>query len=57
MGLIFRRSKSFGPLRLTLSKRGLGASLGAGPFRIGRGATGRRTTSVRLGRGLYWRKG
>jgi hypothetical protein len=57
MGLIFRRSKSFGPLRLTLSKRGLGASIGAGPFRIGRGATGRRRTSVRLGRGLYWRKG
>ena len=57
MGLIFRRSKTFGPLRLTLSKRGLGASIGAGPFRIGRGATGRRTTSVRLGKGLYWRKG
>jgi hypothetical protein len=57
MGLIFRRSKSFGPLRLTLSKRGLGASVGAGPFRIGRGATGRRTTSIRLGKGLFWRKG
>jgi hypothetical protein len=57
MGLIFRRSKSFGPLRLTLSKRGLGASIGAGPFRIGRGVTGRRTTSVRLGKGMYWRKG
>ena len=57
MGIMFRRSKSFGPLRLTLSKRGLGASVGAGPIRIGRGATGRRTTSVRLGKGLFWRKG
>ena len=57
MSLIFRRSKSFGPLRLTLSKRGLGASVGAGPFRVGRGATGRRITSVRLGKGLFWRKG
>ena len=57
MGLTFRRSKSFGPLRLTLSKRGLGVSAGAGPFRIGRGATGRRTASLRILRGLFWRKG
>ncbi|HZQ79168.1 MAG TPA: DUF4236 domain-containing protein [Acidimicrobiia bacterium] len=53
---MFRRSKSFGPFRLTLSKRGLGASLGAGPIRVGRGASGRRTTSVRLFKGLFWRK-
>ena len=57
MGITFRRSKSFGPLRLTLSKRGLGVSAGAGPFRIGRGATGRRTTSVRIAKGVFWRKG
>jgi hypothetical protein len=57
VSLIFRRSKSFGPLRLTLSKRGLGVSAGAGPFRIGRGASGRRTTSVRILKGLFWRKG
>jgi hypothetical protein len=56
MGLTFRRSKSFGPLRFTLSKRGLGVSAGAGPLRIGRGATGRRTVSLRLFRGLFWRK-
>ena len=56
MSLTFRRSKSFGPLRLTLSKRGLGASVGAGPLRIGRGATGRRTLSLRLVKGLFWRK-
>jgi len=56
VSLMFRRSKSFGPFRLTLSKRGLGASLGAGPIRVGRGASGRRTTSVRLFKGLFWRK-
>jgi Protein of unknown function (DUF4236) len=55
--LIFRRSKSLGPLRFTLSKRGLGVSAGAGPLRIGRGATGRRTLSLRLRKGLFWRKG
>jgi hypothetical protein len=57
VGLMFRRSKSFGPFRLTLSKRGLGVSAGAGPLRIGRGATGRRTASVRIMKGLFWRKG
>ena len=57
MGLMFRRSKSFGPFRLTLSKRGLGVSAGAGPIHIGRGATGRRTSSVRILKGLFWRKG
>ena len=57
MSLIFRRSKSIGPFRFTLSKRGLGVSAAAGPLRIGRGATGRRTTSFRLVRGLFWRKG
>ena len=57
MSLIFRRSKSFGPFRVTLSKRGLGVSAGAGPLRIGQGATGRRTTSLRVLKGLFWRKG
>jgi len=57
VSLTFRRSKSFGPLRFTLSKRGLGVSTGAGPLRIGRGATGRRTVSFRLLNGLFWRKG
>ena len=57
MGIVFRRSKSFGPLRLTLSKRGLGVSAAAGPFRAGRGATARRTTSLRVCKGLFWRKG
>ena len=57
LSLIFRRSKNIGPFRLTLSKRGLGVSAGAGPLRVGRGATGRRTTSFRILKGLFWRKG
>ena len=57
MGIIFRRSRSIVPFRLTLSKQGLGVSAGAGPLRIGRGATGRRTVSFRLLQGLFWRKG
>jgi hypothetical protein len=57
VSLIFRRSKSMGPFRFTLSKRGLGVSAGAGPLRIGRGATRRNTLSLRLLEGLFWRKG
>lgn len=57
MGITFRRSKNVGPFRLTLSKRGLGVSAGAGPLRVGRSATGRLTTSLRILRGLFWRKG
>jgi uncharacterized protein DUF4236 len=56
VGLVFRRSRSFGPFRLTLSKRGLGVSAGAGPVRVGSSATGRRTTSFRIFKGLFWRK-
>jgi hypothetical protein len=57
VSLIFRRSKKVGPFRFTLSKRGLGVSAGAGPVRIGRGATGRNSLTVRLLKGLFWRKG
>jgi hypothetical protein len=56
VGFVFPKLKSFGPLRLTLSRRGLGASLGLGPLRIGRSATGRKTRSLRLLSGLFWRK-
>lgn len=57
MSLIFRRSKCFGPFRFTLSKRGLGVSAGAGPVRVGRGATGRTSLTVGILKGLFWRKG
>ncbi|SHP56275.1 DUF4236 domain-containing protein [Mycobacteroides abscessus] len=44
----FRRSKKFGPFRLTLSKSGLGISAGAGPLRISRGADGKVRRTIRV---------
>jgi len=55
VSLIFRRSKSIGPLRLTLSKRGLSLSARVSPFRVGLSASGQRTASVRLFKGWSWR--
>lgn len=50
----FRKSKSFGGLRLTASKKGLGVSVGAGPFRISLGADGKMRRTVRVpGTGVY----
>jgi hypothetical protein len=56
MGFGFRKSRRLGPFRLTLTHRGVSGSAGAGPVRVGRSSTGRRTKSVRIGRGLFWRK-
>lgn len=39
---------NLGPLRINLSKRGVGMSVGAGPIRIGRSTTGRSYRSLRL---------
>lgn len=50
----FRKSKKFGPLRFTASKRGLSASAGAGPLRVTRRADGRYQRTVRIpGTGIY----
>lgn len=50
----FRRSKKVGPFRLTVSKRGMGVSAGAGPVRISRSATGRVSRTYRVpGTGIY----
>jgi len=50
----FRRSKKVGPFRLTVSKRGVGVSAGAGPVRISRSATGRVSRTYRVpGTGIY----
>lgn len=56
MPFTFRRSKKFGPFRITAGKRGLSASIGAGPLRVSRSTTGRRSLSLRLFRGFGWRK-
>jgi|LauGreDrversion2_5_1035112.scaffolds.fasta_scaffold141723_1 hypothetical protein len=56
MGWSFRRSINLGPLRVNLGKRGVGTSVGAGPFRIGRSANGRTYRSFRIpGTGISYR--
>ena len=53
MGFRFRKTKSFGPFRLTLSRRGLGAGLRLGPFGLSRGADRRWRRTITLpGTGL-----
>jgi uncharacterized protein DUF4236 len=55
MGLRFRRSRSFGPIRLTAGKRGLSVSAGVPGLRVSHSATGRRTLTLSaLGTGLSW---
>lgn len=55
MGWRFRKSKNIGPLRLTLSKKGIGASVGVKGFRVTKTASGRtRTTASVPGTGLSY---
>ncbi|MBF6221805.1 DUF4236 domain-containing protein [Nocardia abscessus] len=50
----FHKSKKFGPVRITASKKGLGVSVGAGPVRVGLGADGKVRRTLRLpGPGIY----
>src|SRR2546428_12484632 len=57
MGWRFRRVFGAGPFRWTLSKRGVGASVGLGGVRFGVSPDGRRYMSFGLpGTGLYWIK-
>ena len=53
MGWYLRKSLSFGPLRLNLSRSGLGGSVGVKGLRVGTGPRGR---YLHAGRdGLYYR--
>ena len=53
MGFLFRRSIRIGPVRLNISRRGIGASIGVRGLRTGVSSTGRRYTRVSLpGTGL-----
>jgi hypothetical protein len=55
MGLRFRKSFTFGPLRINVSKSGIGFSLGVKGFRIGRSAKGKNTATISLpGTGLSY---
>jgi hypothetical protein len=50
----FRKSKSLGPLRLTLGRRGVSTSIGFGPLRFSRGSDGKVRRTTRLpGTGVY----
>jgi len=52
----FRRIFNLGPLRINLSKKGAGFSIGARGFRVGRDANGYRYTHTSLpGTGIYRR--
>lgn len=54
MGFYFRKSKSFGPFRINLSKSGIGLSTGVKGARLSIGPKG---TYVNMGRnGMYYRK-
>lgn len=56
MGWGFRRSLKLGPLKLNLSKSGVGYSIGGRGFRVGQDAKGRSYTSASIpGTGLYSR--
>src|ERR1700730_11896261 len=53
----FRRSINFGPFRINLSRKGMGFSLGARGFRVGKDAHGRNYTQVSIpGTGIYNRQ-
>ena len=55
MGFFFRKSIGLGPLRINLSKRGIGVSAGVRGFRIGRSSTGRDYTRASIpGTGVGW---
>ena len=57
MGFRFRKSKKIGPFRVTLSKSGLGASVGVKGFRVTKTAGGRvRTTASIPGTGVSYVK-
>ena len=56
MGFGYRQSRKVGPFRFTLTHRGVSGSAGGGPLRFGRSSSGRRTKSVRISKGLFWRR-
>jgi hypothetical protein len=50
----FRRSKKIGPFRVSVSKKGVGYSVGNNLFRVGRGTDGKTRRTVRVpGTGIY----
>jgi hypothetical protein len=57
MGWSYRKSASFGPFRINVSKSGIGYSIGGKGFRSGVNARGRRYSSISVpGTGLRYTK-
>lgn len=57
MSWIFRKIYKSGPIRTTISKKGIGMSCGIPCFRVGVSFTGRKYFSIRVpGMGLYFIK-
>ena len=57
MSWTFRKIFSFGPMKTTLSKGGVGMSWGFSSFRIGFSANGRKYITIGIpGTGLYFTK-
>jgi hypothetical protein len=54
MGLFFRKSIKLGPLRINLSKSGIGISFGVPGARVSAGPSGSSLTVG--GKGVYYRK-
>lgn len=56
MGYRFRKSKNFGPLRLNISSKGIGWSVGTKGFRYTHSATGKTYTTTSIpGTGISYR--
>ncbi len=56
MGFFYRKSASFGPFRVNLSKSGVGYSVGGRGFRVGKSGSGRKYTAFSLpGTGVGYR--
>lgn len=56
MGWNWRKAFNFGPLRVNLSKKGVGYSLGVRGFRVGRDAKGQDYSQTSIpGTGIYKR--
>jgi Protein of unknown function (DUF4236) len=54
MTIRFRKSKTFGGLRLTAGRRGVSTSIGWGPFRLSLGSDKKVRRTVRVpGTGIY----
>jgi hypothetical protein len=56
MGFFYRKSASFGPFRVNLSKSGVGYSVGGRGFRVGKSGSGRKYSAFSVpGTGVGYR--